>query len=334
MKILVTGCAGFIGFHFCNLLLNKNINIIGVDNLNNYYDINLKKKRLEILKKNKKFNFYLADIKNIKKLKSIFKKNKISHVVHLAAQAGVRYSLKSPESYISTNLNGFFNIINLSRLFKVKHFVYASTSSVYGSLKNTPFKESQSTDHPIQLYAATKKSNEIMAHAFSQVYNLPTTGLRFFTVYGPWGRPDMALFLFTKRILQKKSIDVFNYGKHIRDFTYVDDIVNGIFKALKNIPKKNNRFNFYKPKLGESDAPYQIYNLGNSKPIKLMDYIIQIEKNLKIKAKKKYLPLQIGDIKETHSDIKKSRKKLRYNPKTSIKTGVKNFVDWYINYKN
>jgi UDP-glucuronate 4-epimerase len=331
-KILVTGSAGFIGFHLSVKLLNMGKEVVGIDNINNYYDPKLKNSRLKILKKYKNFTFYKIDIQDENKLKKVFIKNKIKYVINLAAQAGVRYSLINPKSYIDTNIIGFFNILNLSRIYKIKHFVYASTSSVYGALKNLPFKENYSTDHPIQLYAATKKSNEIIAHSYSHIYNIPTTGLRFFTVYGPWGRPDMALFKFTKNILLKKKIEVFNFGKHTRDFTYVEDIVQGIIKSIYNIPKSNKKFNFKKPLLSNSSAPFTIYNIGNGKSVKLMKYIHEIENYLKIKSKKKFLKLQKGDIQDTHSDLTKIKKKLNYKSTTSVKEGVKRFLDWYLLY--
>tara|TARA_B110000483_G_C18149693_1_gene524913 strand:+ start:736 stop:1749 length:1014 start_codon:yes stop_codon:yes gene_type:complete len=331
-KILITGSAGFIGFHLSIKLLNMGKEVVGIDNINNYYDPKLKNSRLKILKKYKSFTFYKIDIQDENKLKKVFIKNKIKYVVNLAAQAGVRYSLINPKSYIDTNIVGFYNILNLSRIYKIKHFVYASTSSVYGALTNLPFKETYSTDHPIQLYAATKKSNEIIAHSYSHIYNIPTTGLRFFTVYGPWGRPDMALFKFTKNILLKKKIEVFNFGKHTRDFTYVEDIVQGIIKSIYNIPKSSKKFNFKKPLLSYSSAPFTIYNIGNGKSVKLMKYIYEIENYLKIKSKKKFLKLQKGDIQDTHSDLTKIKKKLDYKSTTSVKEGVKRFLDWYLLY--
>ena len=331
-RILVTGSAGFIGFHLCLKLLKMGKEVVGVDNINNYYDPKLKNSRLKILKKNKRFFFYKINIKDENKLKKVFKQNNIKFVVNLAAQAGVRYSLINPKSYIDTNLVGFYNILNLSRIYKIKHFIYASTSSVYGALKKLPFKETYSTDHPIQLYAATKKSNEIIAHSYSHIYNIPTTGLRFFTVYGPWGRPDMALFKFTKNILSKKKIDIFNFGKHTRDFTYVDDIVQGIVKSIYSIPKINIKFNFKNPLLSYSSAPFTIYNIGNGQPVKLMKYIKEIETYLKIKSKKNFVKLQKGDIKDTHSDLSKIQKSLNYNSTTSVKDGVRKFLDWYLLY--
>lgn len=331
-KILITGAAGFIGFHVCLRLLRSGKKVIGLDNLNNYYDPNLKLSRLKILQKNRNFTFEKINLQNEKKLKKIFQTNKIEKVVNLAAQAGVRYSLINPKSYIDTNIFGFFNLIDLSRKYKIKHFVYASTSSVYGLSTKMPFKESSTTDHPIQLYAATKKSNELIAHSYSHIYELPTTGLRFFTVYGPWGRPDMALFKFTKNILSNKKIDIFNHGNHSRDFTYIDDIVQGIIKSINKIPKRNKNFKFSNPKLAESSAPFIVYNIGNGKKVKLMKYISEIEKYLNKYAKKNFKQLQKGDIKDTHSNLQKIKKNLGYKSKTPVKEGVKNFLDWYLDF--
>ncbi len=312
---LVTGSAGFIGFHLSNKILSKGFKVIGIDNLNNYYDVKLKKKRNYILKKNKNYIFKKIDIKNYKNLETVFKKHKIYKVIHLAAQAGVRYSLKNPRSYIDNNINGFFNILEISKNYRVKKFVYASTSSIYGLQKKFPLKENFNTDNPIQLYAATKKSNELMATSYSYLYKMDTVGLRFFTVYGPWGRPDMALFKFTKNIIKGKPIEVFNKGKHERDFTYVDDIVDGIIKIVFSKKKKFGS---------------QIFNIGNGKKIKLLKYIQLIEKNLKKKARKKFLPLQKGDVFKTHSDTRLIKRYYNYNPKTSVNHGVKKFIKWYI----
>tara|TARA_Y100000816_G_C26107628_1_gene589193 strand:+ start:5906 stop:6925 length:1020 start_codon:yes stop_codon:yes gene_type:complete len=331
-KILITGAAGFIGFHVALNLLKSGKKVIGIDNLNNYYDINLKHSRLKILEKFKKFSFIKLDLIDEKKLKKIFQKNKFQTVVNLAAQAGVRYSLINPRSYINSNIVGFFNLLDLSQKHKVKHFVFASTSSVYGALKKMPFKESYSTDLPIQLYAATKKSNEVMAHSYSHIYKLPTTGLRFFTVYGPWGRPDMALFKFTKNILSNKKIEIFNFGNHSRDFTYIDDIVQGIVKSLKKIPKIKKKFSSKKSSLAVSTAPFEIYNIGNGKKVKLMKYIAEIERYLKVKAKKKYMQIQQGDIKDTHANLDKIYGNLRYKSTTPVEKGIKNFLDWYLEY--
>ena len=323
MKILITGAAGFIGFHACIKFLNEGFTVIGVDNLNSYYDVELKKNRIKEIKKNKKrkFNFIKLDLKNFDKLEKIFKKNKFDFVLHLAAQAGVRYSLINPFSYLDSNIIGFFNVLQLSKNFKIRHFTYASTSSVYGGNKKMPFSEKDNTDIPLQLYAATKKSNELIAYSYSHLFKLKTTGLRFFTVYGPWGRPDMALFKFVKNIIQKKPINIFNNGKHSRDFTYVDDIVQGIYRII--VSKNKN---------SKKKIPYQVFNIGRGKSEKLMDFIKEIENNLKIKSKKKFLPLQKGDVEKTYADTSKLFKNFNYKPKISIKIGIKNFVNWYTRY--
>jgi UDP-glucuronate 4-epimerase len=331
MKILITGVAGFIGYSLARKLLIKNFSVVGVDNINNYYEKKLKIDRLKEIKKikSKKFIFYKIDISSKKKLQKVFLKEKITHVVNLAAQAGVRYSLKNPYSYIKNNLIGFFNILDLSQNFKIKHLIYASTSSVYGMNKKLPFSESQDVSHPLQLYAATKRSNELMAHAYSNLYQLPTTGLRFFTVYGPWGRPDMALFLFVKNILKNKSINIFNMGNHKRDFTYIDDIVDGIYKIIFKIPKGVD-LKALKP--NNSKAPFRILNIGNSKKVKLTSFIKEIENNLQLKAKKKYLSLQKGDAIQTCSNTKEIKKIVNYKAKTNYKIGIKNFIKWFKNY--
>ncbi len=314
---LITGSAGFIGFHLSKKLLSEGFNVLGIDNLNNYYDQKIKQDRNKILKKYKNYKFNKIDIRDYKKLDSVFKKNLIHGVVNLAAQAGVRYSLKNPRSYIENNINGFFNILELSKKYKIKKFVYASTSSIYGLQKKFPLKENFNTDNPIQLYAATKKSNELMATSYSHLYKMDTVGLRFFTVYGPWGRPDMALFKFTKNIIKGKPIEVFNKGKHERDFTYVDDIVDGIFNIIIN---KKSKFGA------------KIFNIGNGKKIKLLKYIQLIEKNLNRKSKKKFLPLQKGDVIKTHSDTKLIKKHYNYQSKTEVSYGVKKFIEWYVSY--
>ena len=335
MKILVTGAAGFIGFHTIDKLLNsKNYKVIGIDNLNNYYDVSLKKKRLKILKKNHKNKFFFKkiDIANKKKLKNLFKSYKFKKVINLAAQAGVRYVKKNPDAYFESNIRGFYNIVELCKNYKIKHLVSASTSSVYGANKDLPFTETRTADHPTQFYAATKRSNEIIAHAYSHMFNLPITMLRFFTVYGPWGRPDMSLFLFVKKIIANKKIDVFNFGKHSRDFTYIDDIVEGVIFALKKIPKKNKNWNAKKPNLSSSTAPFKILNLGGGKNIKLMQFIKIIEKILKKKAKVKYSKFQDGDIKDTKANIKLVKKYLKFRPKTNIVNGINNFIDWFLEY--
>ena len=318
MQILVTGCAGFIGFHLSSFLLKKNINVIGIDNINDYYDVNLKNNRLKILKTYKNFSFNKFNLINKKKLDIIVKKNRIKIIIHLAAQAGVRYSIKNPDSYFKNNLEVFFNILEVSRLYKISHLLFASTSSVYGENLNQPSEEHINTDKPLSIYAATKKTNEVMAYSYSNIFKLPCTGLRFFTVYGPYGRPDMALFKFTKNIIEDKYIELFNNGNHARDFTYIDDIINGIFSTI-NKPKKQK-------------IPFNILNIGNGNSIKLKEYIKFIELNLGKKAKIKKLPLQKGDIKKTHSDITKINSYIGYEPKVGIKVGIKKFIDWYKEY--
>tara|TARA_B100000989_G_C19503794_1_gene455509 strand:- start:5 stop:970 length:966 start_codon:yes stop_codon:yes gene_type:complete len=316
-KILVTGAAGFIGFHLSLKLLEKGFNVVGIDNLNKYYDVKLKKKRNSILKKYKNYTFFKIDIINEKKLERVFKKNKFFCVIHLAAQAGVRYSLINPRSYIDNNIIGFFNIIDLVKKNNIKKFIYASTSSIYGIQKKFPLKESYTTDNPIQLYAATKKSNEVIATSYSNLYKIHTIGLRFFTVYGPWGRPDMALFRFTKNILKNKPIEVFNRGKHQRDFTYVDDITDGISKIIEKRSTK---------------VLNEIFNIGNGKKINLIKYIKLIEKYLNKRSKKKFLSLQKGDVIKTHSDSNLISKRYNYKSKTNVEYGVKQFVEWYLSY--
>ena len=316
-KYLITGSAGFIGFHLSKKLLSEGLTVIGVDNLNNYYDQNLKKNRNKILEKYKNYKFNKIDIKNYSKLESIFKKNKFDCIINLAAQAGVRYSLINPKSYIENNVVGFFNVIDLTKKYKVKDIIYASTSSIYGIQSKFPIKENFDTSNPTQLYAATKKSNEVIAASYSKLYNINTIGLRFFTVYGPWGRPDMAPIKFTKNIIQGKSIEVFNRGKHSRDFTFVEDIVDGIFKIIKKKKKVSKN---------------KIYNIGNGKKVSLIEFIKLIEKNLNKKAKKKFLPLQKGDVFKTHSSTKLLKKDYGYVSKTSINNGVKKFINWYLSY--
>lgn len=331
---LITGVAGFIGFSLALKLLKKNKLVLGIDNLNQYYDVNLKKSRLEILKKYKNFSFLKIDLTNDSILKKKLNRKKIKSIYHMAAQAGVRYSLEAPREYIKSNIIGFFNILELSKTKKVKHLIYASSSSVYGANKNFPFDEKNSCTHPIQLYAATKISNESMAHSYSSLYNLPTSGIRFFTVYGPWGRPDQALFIFTKNILNKKKINLFNYGNHTRDFTYIDDIVNGIEKIGNSIPKVNKKWNPKKPNPSFSKYPYQIYNIASNSKVKLTKYLDILEKKLNMKAKIKYLPLQKGDVPDVRSSIKKIKNKLNYNPKINVEIGISRFVDWYKSYYN
>ena len=338
MKILITGVAGFIGFHAALSCLNRGDIVIGIDNINDYYDPKLKIDRLNYLheysieiNKEENFNFIKGDISKEDELKKCFEES-IDSVINLAAQAGVRKSLDDPLAYIESNVKGFVNILEACSHNNISHLVYASTSSVYGLNSNMPFSESDNTDHPIQLYAATKKSNEILAHSYSHLFELPSTGLRFFTVYGPWGRPDMALFLFTKAIAEGKPIDVFNKGNHTRDFTFVDDIVNGILLALDNPPSVNTSWQSNNPDSSTSSAPFRILNIGNGERVELNDYIKEIEINLGQKAKKNLLPLQPGDIPDSLSDITQLNRLTGYRPKTSYKEGVSRFIKWYKEY--
>jgi UDP-glucuronate 4-epimerase len=332
MKLIVTGSIGFIGYSLCKKLLDRGNTIIGIDNHNDYYDPKIKEARLKRLNDYYNYQHFKEDLINQKNLINIFKKSCPSVVVNLAAQAGVRYSIKNPSVYIQSNVVGFLNILECCRNFKIKNLIYASTSSVYGANTKMPFSEHDNTNHPLSIYAATKKSNELMAHAYSHLYGLSTTGLRFFTVYGPWGRPDMALFKFTKSIIEKKSIDVFNYGNHSRDFTYIDDIVEGIIQTIDNPTGKNLNWNSNSPDPATSAAPWAILNIGNNKPIKLMDYIYALEEALGQKAKINFLPLQPGDVQDTFASINLLKKRLNYNPKTSVKKGVNKFVEWYKSY--
>ena len=331
-SILITGSAGFIGFSLCEVLLKKGYSVIGIDNHNNYYDPKLKDKRLEILKKYSNYEHFKLDICNQSNLENIFKNYKIKKVVNLAAQAGVRYSIENPITYINSNIVGFAHILENCRKYKIEHLVYASTSSVYGANTKMPFSEHDNANHPLSVYAASKKSNELMAHSYSYLHKLPTTGLRFFTVYGPWGRPDMALFKFTKNILDNKPIDVFNHGKHTRDFTYVDDIVKGVIKTLDNSANSNFEWNSNKPDPATSKAPWRIYNIGNNKPVKLMNYIDALEKTLGKKALINFLPLQPGDVPDTYASVDNLKKEFNYKPSTTIIEGVSKFVEWYRNY--
>tara|TARA_Y100001970_G_scaffold285868_1_gene406696 strand:- start:721 stop:1731 length:1011 start_codon:yes stop_codon:yes gene_type:complete len=331
-KIVVTGSAGFIGFSLCIKLLERGEHIVGIDNHNKYYDPKLKEARFEELAKYSNYKHYRIDISDEKKLADIFKKYKPKKVVNLAAQAGVRYSIENPQAYISSNIVGFANILENCRNYNIGHLVYASTSSVYGANTKMPFSEHHNVNHPLSLYAASKKSNELMAHSYSYLYKLPTTGLRFFTVYGPWGRPDMALFKFTKAILGGKSIDLFNNGKHTRDFTYIDDIVRGVVKTLDNPASTNAGWNSKNPDPASSKAPWRIYNIGNNKPVKLMDYVEALEKALEKKAKFNFLPLQLGDVPDTYADVDNLKEKFNYKPSTSVQDGVSHFVKWYKDY--
>ena len=331
-KIIVTGSAGFIGYSLSKKLLERGDFIIGIDNHNNYYDTKLKDARVEKLSKFANYKHYNLDICNESKLNKVFKENKIYKVVNLAAQAGVRYSMENPLAYINSNVVGFAHILENCREHKVAHLVYASTSSVYGANTSMPFSEQDGVNHPLSLYAASKRSNELMAHTYSYLYQLPTNGLRFFTVYGPWGRPDMALFKFTKNILEEKSINVFNHGKHTRDFTYIDDIVEGVIKTLDNPATENNDWNSDQPDPASSKAPWCVYNIGNNSPVELMDYIRAIEEVVGKKAKINYLPLQPGDVPDTYANVENLVNKFNYKPSTPILIGVTNFVKWYKNY--
>lgn len=332
MKVLVTGAAGFIGFHLSNSLLNMGHQVIGLDNLNNYYDVKLKEDRLTQLDVHELFTFIEEDLSNSSGLNEIFHNNKFDGVVNLAAQAGVRYSIENPHAYIESNIFGFMNILECCRHNNIKHLVYASSSSVYGANETMPFSVHDNVDHPLSLYAASKKSNELMAHTYSHLYNLPTTGLRFFTVYGPWGRPDMALFMFTKAILDGKSINVYNHGNMQRDFTYIDDIVDGISKTLVNTAEANVNWSGKSPDPASSKAPWKIYNIGNSNPVNLMDFIFAIENSTGKKATLNMLPMQPGDVPSTYADVNSLSKDVGYHPKTDIAEGVENFVKWYRDY--
>jgi UDP-glucuronate 4-epimerase len=330
--ILVTGAAGFIGFHLAKRLLDDDYPVIGLDNLNDYYDVQLKKDRLQLLKKYKQFEFYKIDLADRDSLENLFQQYAFSYVINLAAQAGVRHSITHPHDYVDANLVGFVNLIECCRHHNVKHLVYASTSSVYGANQSQPFSEAQGTNHPLALYAATKKANELIAHSYSHLYQLPSTGLRFFTVYGPWGRPDMALFKFTKNILEAKPIDVYNHGDMIRDFTYVDDIVEGIYRTIFKVVQPDSNWDGSNPNPGSSYAPYRIYNIGNNKPIQLMDFIRAIEKALNKQAKLNYMPMQPGDVPATDADVTKLARDLNYHPQVGVDEGVKRFINWYREY--
>ncbi len=349
MKILVTGTAGFIGSHLAKYLIERGDEVVGLDNINDYYDVNVKYGRLQrtgiidsldsgknipynqLITSNKytNYKFIKLGLEDKENLDKLFKEEKFDRVCHLAAQAGVRYSLTNPDAYINSNIVGFTNILEACRHNEVEHLAYASSSSVYGLNETMPFSTSDNVDHPISLYAASKKSNELMAHTYSHLYNIPTTGLRFFTVYGPWGRPDMALFLFTKAILEDRAIDVFNNGEMRRDFTYIDDIVEGVVRVIDNPPKGNKNWSGENPDPGSSKAPYKIYNIGNSSPVKLMDFITALEEKIGKKAKKNFLPLQAGDVPATYANVDDLVRDLDYKPNTSIKEGISNFVDWY-----
>lgn len=347
-KILITGAAGFIGFHLVSRFLKKSdILVFGLDNLNNYYDINLKLSRLDQhgirLRSNNNnsyissdkysnYTFVKGDISDSEFLSALMASQKFDFVVNLAAQAGVRYSIDNPSEYLNSNINGFLNILEGCRVNYVKHLVYASTSSVYGLNKKMPLSERMPSDHPISLYSATKKSNEMMAHAYSHLFNIPTTGLRFFTVYGPWGRPDMALFKFTKLIFEGKAIDIYNHGEMIRDFTYIDDVVEGVFRIISQIPKSNHSWDAYSPESNSSSAPFRIFNLGNSSPVKLGNYIDALEKAIGVKVLRNFIEYQPGDVYITHADMSLFFQETSFKPNTDIYYGVSRFVEWYKGY--
>jgi UDP-glucuronate 4-epimerase len=331
-SVLVTGAGGFIGFHLTQKLSGLGYKVTGLDNLNDYYDVRLKHSRLDQLKKITDFKFAQLDLTDDAAIRKLFEAEKFDYVVNLAAQAGVRYSLTNPHAYLQSNLHGFLNILEGCRHNKVKHLVYASSSSVYGANKKMPFSVHDNVDHPISLYAASKKSNELMAHTYSALYNLPTTGLRFFTVYGPYGRPDMALFIFTKAILEGKPIDVFNNGKMRRDFTYVADIVESISRLIPKVAARNEQWNGMTPDPATSFAPYRIYNIGNNQPVELMAFIEAIEEKLGKKAIKNMLPIQDGDVPATYADVEDLIRDIDFRPATPIKEGIGKFVDWYTSY--
>ena len=332
MKILVTGAAGFIGFHTSKQLLERGDTVVGLDNFNDYYDVNLKNARAAILDDYDEFSMVRLDLADREGMEQLFAAEKFEKVVHLAAQAGVRYSIENPHSYIESNIVGTLNVLEGCRHNKVQHLVYASSSSVYGANTAMPFSIHQNVDHPLALYGATKKANELMAHTYSNLYNLPTTGLRFFTVYGPYGRPDMALFIFTKNIIEGKTIDVYNYGKHRRDFTYVADIVEGVVRTMDHTATPNEDWDPAAPDPGTSSAPYRIYNIGNQQPVELMRYIEVLEDCLGKKAEKNLLPLQPGDVPDTYADASDLMDDVDYKPDTTIEVGIRKFVDWYLEF--
>ena len=332
MRVLVTGAAGFIGSHLSQRLLARGDQVLGYDNMNAYYDPRLKEARLARLTPQAGFSFVRASLEDRAAVEAAFDQFKPQRVVNLAAQAGVRYSLENPQAYIDSNIIGFMNILEACRHRGIEHLVYASSSSVYGANKKLPFAVEDSVDHPVSMYAATKKANELMAHTYSHLFNLPTTGLRFFTVYGPWGRPDMALFLFTRKILAGEAIDVFNHGHHTRDFTYIDDIVEGVIRTLDRVPGPDPTHDPMAPTPATSSAPYRVYNIGNHQPVELLRYIEVLEDCLGKKAERNLLPLQPGDVPDTYADVEALQRDTGYSPSTSIETGVRRFVDWYRNY--
>lgn len=332
MEILVTGAAGFIGYYVAKYLLERGDKVVGIDNLNDYYDVNLKLARLDQLKDYEQFKFVKLDVADTPGMGELFSNHSFDHVIHLAAQAGVRYSIENPMAYIDANLVGFGNILEGCRHHKVAHLVYASSSSVYGANKIQPFSEQHNVDHPVSLYAATKKANELMAHTYSNLYGLPTTGLRFFTVYGPWGRPDMALFKFTKGIFADEAIDIYNNGDMIRDFTYIDDIVEGVIRTNDHVAQASEDWDADHPDPSSSFAPYRVYNIGNNEPVKLMDFVEAIEEAAGKTAIKNFMPMQPGDVPSTCADVSALENAVGFRPKTSVKEGVAAFVQWYREY--
>ena len=330
--IFVTGAAGFIGFHLSRRYLEAGRPVVGFDNLNDYYDVSLKQARLDVLQRNPAFQFVHADLADATALNRLFDQHRFEVVVNLAAQAGVRYSLTNPQAYVESNIVGFVNILEACRYHGARHLLYASSSSVYGGVTKMPFSVHQNVDHPLSVYAATKKSNELLAHTYSHLFRLPTTGLRFFTVYGPWGRPDMALFIFTRAVLAGRPIQIFNHGRMDRDFTYIDDIVDGVFRLTDKLPQPDDNWNGDAPDPGRSSAPYRLYNIGNSRPVPLMQLISVLEKRLGIEAKKEFLPMQPGDVPATYADIDDLNHEIGFQPQTSIETGVAEFVAWYKEY--
>lgn len=332
MRVLVTGVAGFIGFHVAKRLLEEHVEVIGVDNLNPYYDVKLKEARLAQLYGKKGYHFIQLDLANQSQTEELFARWKPQRVIHLAAQVGVRYSLKNPYAYVESNVVGFLNVLEGCRHSNVEHLVYASSSSVYGANRKMPFSVHDNVDHPVSLYAATKKANELMAHTYSHLYGLPSTGLRFFTVYGPWGRPDMAVFIFTKAIFEGKPIEVYNYGHMQRDFTYIDDVVEGVVRVMDRIPQPNPNWCGQRPDPGSSYAPYRVYNIGNNRPIELIYLIELLEKTIGKQAIKNFLPMQPGDVLETYADIDDLVREVGYKPSTPIEEGIPRFVEWYRNF--
>ena len=331
-KVLITGAAGFIGFHLTRKLSAMGYQVVGIDNLNDYYDVRLKEDRLALLQEIDDFSFHKIDLEEKERIDELFAAEKFDYAINLAAQAGVRYSLENPYAYINANVTGFLNILEACRHYPVKHLVYASSSSVYGANTQMPFSTHHTVDHPVSLYAATKKSNELMAHTYAHLYGIPSTGLRFFTVYGPYGRPDMALFLFTKAILDGEPIKVFNNGEMRRDFTYVDDIVEGVARLLPHVAASNPAWDSNDPDTASSYAPYRVFNIGNNSPVKLMDFVEAIEESLGMEAKKNFMPLQDGDVPATYADVEDLMQAVDFKPNTDLKVGVQRFVDWYRAY--